>query len=265
MKVIFIDRLPFEKYLTEKKVTDDNVEDFSDVAIIMSVNTDNDYTYFKKEKDNLIIIKYDSPSLKSSDINKFSESYANYVFEFIKKNRKKRAILLYFENNINGAAAIAMFIYEYITKDYKKFIQDNPSITPDIEVYSLLYREWIKELTSNLILDLNKSDVEDKCSKYAVVITDKHVVRDTEKHGLDGTYFYLPLSEKFNKNDVINAIHKQSHPVFIIEDPIFKIEETASGICKYWLHTVCICQNDPTLYYPTDLLLTGTLYTKFKL
>lgn len=95
------------------------------------------------------------------------------------------------------------------------------------------------------------------------VTTDEYI--QGEFNGIDGIHVYIPLTEPFEKGDVITNGFQNKFTFHVEDEPVF-IEKPCgdSGVEQYWLHKTILITKNKTDYCPRKYLLPGTQFVKIQ-
>lgn len=149
MEVIVCSKRDFDNIMWSNRITDKNVEDRTELAIISIVDTDQfNYSrapYFKQNHENVINLQFDdcehdgepSPT-QPAGTKAFSEEQAKELFQFIKRNRNKETIVVHCMAGISRSGAVGAFINGYAGGDWETFKRMNPQIAPNARVERML-------------------------------------------------------------------------------------------------------------------------------
>lgn len=157
MQILAVPRIVFNDYMKTKKVSQDNVNEFTDAFLISINNTVDDVRpYFEEDRENLKVMFFDdvekdmtTPNLKVPDevhhIKAMTKEQAIELFTFIKANKDKKICVVHCTAGVSRSGAVASFINDYVSGDWEQFKRDNSSIQPNAHVYRLLHDVWYED------------------------------------------------------------------------------------------------------------------------
>lgn len=160
MKIVILSRALFDEYLRRKGVTDDNVET-QDKMFFISIRNQDDKTepFFKSDKSNVKIMTFadleedkELPVIGEERTELFkamSREQAAELYQFIKANKDKEAVMIHCTAGVARSGAVGVFINDFIGGNYHELMRNNPSIQPNPHVYRLLHNEWYKDIAYN--------------------------------------------------------------------------------------------------------------------
>lgn len=160
MKIIVLSRALFNEYLTRKGVTNENVEQ-QDKLFFISINNQDDKTpnFFTSNKKNVLNMTFadleedkELPILGENRTETFkamTREQAAELYQFIKANKDKEAVLIHCTAGVARSGAVGVFINDFIGGNYHELMRNNPSIQPNSHVYRLLHNEWYKDIAHN--------------------------------------------------------------------------------------------------------------------
>lgn len=165
MQIVVLSRLMFERYMKEKNITPENVEQLKDVFMISIQNDaeDNlDETYkptFTENKENVHVVKFsdvtkDIPvkligSNETVIAKAITEQQAKEMYEFIKKHKQKKVCVVHCTAGISRSGAVGTFIAELMGVSYKDFIAANRGIQPNERVLRFLRDARLNDLSTD--------------------------------------------------------------------------------------------------------------------
>lgn len=160
MKIIVVSRSIFNEYLTRKGITDANVEEQSKVFFI-SINNQHDKQppYFSGDKSNVKVMTFadleeDKELLvigenKTELFKAMTREQAADLYQFIKANKDKEAVIIHCTLGVARSGAVGAFINDFTGSNWEEFKRVNPSVQPNPHVYRLLHDEWYKDIAHN--------------------------------------------------------------------------------------------------------------------
>lgn len=156
MIVFALSKAMFNRYMAEKGVTPQNVED-QDIAFI-SINNQDDHEapYFPENKKNVKVMVFadiDQDTYvplvgtgKTELVKAFTMEQARELYGFIKVNMKRQGFLVHCTAGVARSGAVATFINDFAKGSYSDFIRKNPSIQPNTHVLQLLRKAHEEDL-----------------------------------------------------------------------------------------------------------------------
>jgi len=147
MKIKILNKNEFDNIMLYHNITDDNVQDKTDIFFISINDTCNSkkLPYFKSNHDNVLIQYFDDVEKDVIDNNKneilakaFTEEQAIEMFKFIEKNKDKKTCLIHCVAGISRSAAIGVFLSDYTNGNYFELKENHPYILPSKHVLKLM-------------------------------------------------------------------------------------------------------------------------------
>ena len=173
-RIFIVPRVYFYKQMQLAGITDENVELNSGWAFISIQSTKalepSESPYFKMDHENVLTLTFDDITDKDTDVltqykgsRLFDTTDAKKIISFVEKN-KDRKFLIHCTAGISRSGAVGTFIQRVLGIGYKKFLKDNPNISPNAYVLSVLMSEY--RLTNGSVFG-NVSNEQRKESDYA--------------------------------------------------------------------------------------------------
>jgi predicted protein tyrosine phosphatase len=142
INVYIMGRDHFKSVMEMNNVTNDNVEE-KDIFFISINNTNEpEYKPHFENKSNVLVQYFDDLDEDVEDkgllFKAFTEEQGKELIAFIDKNKHKKQCILHCTAGISRSGAIGTFVSLYLGGDYDKFKRDNPYISPNAHVMSIL-------------------------------------------------------------------------------------------------------------------------------
>ncbi len=146
---IFIRSKPeFNDLMAANKLSDQNVEEKTDVAFISINDTHGQWSvsWFDQDHPNVLRLWFDdvendtdkfSPTNQES-VRAFTIEDAKKVRKFIDDNKDKKVFIVHCSAGISRSGAVGQFICDYFRCDRQEFLSDNPFIHPNGRVTRML-------------------------------------------------------------------------------------------------------------------------------
>lgn len=146
---IFIQSKPeFNDLMDTNNLSDDNIEERSDVAFISINDTRGSWSqsWFKHDHPNVIRLWFDdvendtdkfSPTNKDG-VKAFSVNDAKKLKKFIIDNKNKKSFIVHCSAGISRSGAVGQFICDYFGCNREEFLRDNPYIHPNGRITRML-------------------------------------------------------------------------------------------------------------------------------
>lgn len=146
MKVFIIGKETFDGLMKKRGITNDNVESQSKTFFISINDTrgTDEVPYFEN-KSNVKVIYFDDIDQDIDDpkwglIKAFSIEQAKELVDFIDKQKDKESCIVHCAAGISRSGAVGTFVNDYFREDWEEFKRQNPYISPNGLVLSLLNR-----------------------------------------------------------------------------------------------------------------------------
>lgn len=121
--------------------------------------------------------------------------------------------------------------------------------------------------SAEALVDAKKEDaaieqkiVEPRKGELPFVTTDEYV---KDHNGMDGQYVLIPLTQPFDKYDIITNNFKTGFNFYVVDEPKHVIKRFRDGSYEeYYLHTTNLITNGRIDFCPRKYLLPGTQFNK---
>jgi len=147
MKVFVISKREFDSLMSEKGITDSNVESGAKTFFISINDTvgTKEKPYFKVDKSNVMNLFFDDIEKdiehpEYGRIKAFTKTQAIELIKFIENNKDKETCIVHCSAGISRSGAIGTFVNDYFSGDYNEFKKQNPHVLPNGLVLRILNR-----------------------------------------------------------------------------------------------------------------------------
>jgi predicted protein tyrosine phosphatase len=152
--ILALSKINFDKMMAYNAIDDSNVED-KDIMIVSICSPKDDNqpyisslskeSYFKQEHPNVKIMYFGDYGEEESENNPhvFTKEQAKELYEFIKRNKNKKLILIHCGGGYNRSFSVGLFINDFIVKgSYEEYKKKNPQGIGNAYVYRLLKEQY---------------------------------------------------------------------------------------------------------------------------
>lgn len=153
MEIFIFSKQQFDDLMIRHNITNDNIIE-RDIMFISINDSNTENIFFKENKSNLLIIKFDDVSenealeynqKNETKLKAFDENDAKNIISFIEQNKDKKSCIIHCSAGISRSGAVGLFINDYFNLNYKEFIKTNPHIHPNQHILRVLnntYRNY---------------------------------------------------------------------------------------------------------------------------
>lgn len=156
LKIYVFSKVKFHEILTQNNINDENVDEFTNLAMICINDTSGEYYHdplFIGSHHNVLTLFFDdvendfelSPT-NNGKTRAFTKEDAKKIIEFLSSNKNVNTLLIHCAGGISRSGAVGLFALDFLRGDKDSFKINNSHIVPNAKVSLLLNQEsrkWI--------------------------------------------------------------------------------------------------------------------------